>query len=108
MKILFDTNTPATLARSLRGHRVTRAGELGWQRLANGALLDAAEKAGFDVLVTCDQNVRYQQNFTDRKLAVVILSTNHWPTLRPVAARIASVVDFMQRGQVRNVDVAAL
>ena len=88
---------------------MTRAGELGWQRLANGALLDAAEKSGFDVLVTCDQNVRYQQNnFTDRKLAVVILSTNHWPTLRPVAARIASVVDFMQHGQVRNVDVAAL
>ncbi len=108
MKILFDTNTPAPLARSLRGHQVTRTGELGWQSLANGALLDLAEQAGFDVLITCDQNVRYQQNFTDRKLAVVILSTNHWPTLRPVAARIASVVDFMQRGQVSNVDVAAL
>jgi len=107
VKILFDTNTPAPLARSLRGHQVTRTGELGWQSLANGALLDLAEQAGFDVLITCDQNVRYQQNFTDRKLAVVILSTNHWPTLRPVA-RIASVVDFMQRGQVSNVDVAAL
>ena len=84
------------------------ADKLGWQRLENGALLDAAEQAGFDVLVTCDQNLRYQQNFTDRKLAVVILSTNHWPTLRPVAARIASVVDFMQRGQITRVDVAAL
>ena len=108
MKILFDVNTPATLARSLRGHDVTRAGRLGWLRLENGALLDAAENAGFDVLATCDQNIRYQQNFSDRKLAVVILSTNHWPTLRPVAARIASVVDFMQRGQVSRVDVAAL
>ena len=108
MKILFDVNTPATLARSLRGHQVTRAGELGWQLLENGALLDAAEQAGFDVLITCDQNIRYQQNFTDRKLAVVILSTNHWPKLRPVAARIASVVDFMQRGQVSRVDVATL
>jgi hypothetical protein len=54
VKILFDVNTPATLARSLKGHQVTRAGQLGWQRLENGALLDAAEKAGFDVLVTCD------------------------------------------------------
>lgn len=108
MKILFDINTPAPLARSLRGHDVTRAGKLGWQRLENGALLDAAEEAGFDVLITCDQNVRYQQNFTGRKLAVVVLSTNHWPTLRPVAARIASVVDFMQRGQVNKVDVATL
>jgi hypothetical protein len=108
VKILFDVNTPAVLARSLRGHQVTRAGQLGWHRLENGALLDAAEQAGFDVLITCDQNLRYQQNFTDRKLAVVILSTNHWPTLRRVAARIASVVDFMQCGQVTNVDVATL
>ena len=108
MKVLFDTNTPAPLAGSLRGHDVTRTGELGWQNLENGALLDAAEHAGFEVLITCDQNVRFQQDFTDRKLAVVILSTNHWPTLRPVALRIASVVDFMQRGQVRSVDVASL
>jgi hypothetical protein len=106
--VLFDANTPAALARSLRGHQVTRAGQLGWHRLENGALLDAAEQAGYEVLVTCDQNLRYQQNFTDRKLAVVILSTNHWPTLRPRAARIASVVDFMQRGQVIRVDVATL
>ena len=108
MKILFDVNTPAPLAWSLRGHQVSMADKLGWERLENGALLDAAERAGFDVLITCDQNIRYQQNFTDRKLAVVILSTNHWPTLRPVAAKIASFVDFMQRGQVTKVDVAAL
>jgi len=85
-----------------------KAGQLGWERLANGALLDAAEQAGFEVLVTCDQNLLYQQNFTDRKLAVVILSTNHWPTLRPRAARIVSVVDFIQRGEVIRVDVATL
>lgn len=108
MKILFDVNTPAPLASWLRGHTVSLADKLGWQRLENGALLDAAEKAGFDVLVTCDQNIRYQQNFTDRKLAVVILSTNHWPTLRPVAAKIAAVVDFMQRGQVSHANVATL
>ena len=81
---------------------------MGWHRLANDALLHAAEQAGFEVLVTCDQNIRYQQNLTDRKLAVVILSTNHWPTLRPRAARIASVVDFMQRGQLVRIDVATL
>jgi hypothetical protein len=108
VKILFDTNTPAPLSGSLRGHQVTRTGELRWQSPENGELLDAAEEAGFEVLITCDQNLRYQQNFTDRKLAVVILSTNHWPTLRPVAARIATAVDFVQRGQVIRVDVAAL
>ena len=108
MKILFDANTPAPLARFLKGHRVERADELGWQGLENGALLDAAEQAGFDLLLTCDQNVPYQQNFTSRKLAVLILSSNHWPTLRPVAPQIATAVDFMQTGQIVRVDVATL
>jgi hypothetical protein len=108
VKILFDTNTPVQLARFLRGHSVTRTGELNWQRLENGELLSAAEQAGFDVLVTCDQNLPYQQNFTDRKLAVVILSTNHWPSLRPTAIRIAAAVDFVQRGQVIRVDITQL
>ena len=108
MKILFDTNTPAPLARFLKDHKVVRTGELCWQSLENGALLDAAEEAGFEVLVTCDQNVPYQQNLTNRRLSVVILSTNHWPTLRPVAARIASAIDLAKRGQVILVDVSAL
>ncbi len=108
MKILFDANTPAPLARFLRGHEVIRADELGWQGLENGALLDAAEQAGFDLLLTCDQNVRYQQNLAGRKLALVILSSNHWPTLRRIAARIATAVDFVQTGQIVRVDVAML
>jgi predicted nuclease of predicted toxin-antitoxin system len=108
VKILFDANTPAPLAHFLRGHEVSRADELGWQGLEDGALLDAAENAGFDLLLTCDQNVRYQQNFAGRKLALVVLSSNHWPTLRRVAARIASAVDFAQTGQIVRVDVAEL
>ena len=108
MKILFDASTPAPLARFLRGDEVVRADELGWQGLENGALLDAAEQAGFDLLLTCDQNVRYQQNFASRKLALVILSSNHWPTLRRIAARIATAVDFVQTGQIVTVDVATL
>lgn len=108
MKILFDANTPAPLARFLRGHDVVRADELGWQGLENGALLDSAEKAGFDLILTCDQNVRYQQNFTGRKLALVVLSSNHWPTLRGKAARIATNIDFVQTGQIVRIDVGAV
>jgi hypothetical protein len=81
VKILFDANTPAPLAHFLRGHAVVRADEMHWQGMENAALLDAAEQAGFDLLLTCDQNVRYQQNFTGRKLAMVVLSSNHWPTI---------------------------
>ena len=108
MKILFDTSTPAGLAYSLRTHQVIQSVELGWHGLENGALLTTAEEAGFEVFITCDQSIPYQQNFSDRKIAVLILSTNHWPTLRPLAARIAALVDFLQRGQVRRIDVRAL
>ena len=108
MKVLLDANTPAPLARYLRRHVVSRADELGWQGLENGALLDTAEHAGFEVMVTCDQNLRYEQNMKARKFALVILSTNHWPTLRPVASRIATAIDFVQVGQVVEIDVASL
>lgn len=108
MKVLFDANTPAPLSRFLTGHDVVRADELGWQGLENGDLLDAAERAGFDLLLTCDQNIRHQQNLAGRKLALLILSSNHWPTLRRVAARIATAVDFVQPEQIVRVDVASL
>ncbi|MGJ5816637.1 hypothetical protein [Paludibaculum fermentans] len=58
--------------------------------------------------MTCDQNVRYQQNFTGRNLALVVLSSNHWPTLRGKAARIATSIDFVQTGQIVRVDVGGL
>lgn len=108
MKILFDANTPAPLARFLRGHDVTRTDELGWQGLDNGTLLAAAEDAGFELLITCDQNVRYQQNLAGRKLAVLILSSNCWPLLRRVAAQIATAAELMQTGQVHRIDIAEL
>lgn len=84
---------------------MARADERAWQGLGNGALLDAAEKAGFDLLVTCDQNVRYQQDFTDRRLAVLILSSNHWPSLRPLATRECG---RLRAVQVRRLDIEAL
>ena len=108
MKILFDTNTPAPLARYLRGFEVTLAVHLGWDSLENGALLSAAEKAGFDLLITCDQNIPYQQNFQDRRIALIVLSSNRWPLIRPVAPRIALHVDSIQPSQIRRLDVRAL
>ena len=108
VRILFDANTPAPLAGWLKGHQVTRADELEWQGLENGDLLDSAEQAGFEILLTCDQNVRYQQNFSSRKLAVVILSTNHWPSLKQVADRVAKQIDFVRTGQVVRIDIKRL
>ena len=105
MRILFDANTPAPLARFLKGHEVVRADELGWQGLENGDLLNAAEEAGFNLLVTCDQNVPYQQNLANRKFGLVVLSSNHWPTLRQVAAQIATAIDFVQTGKIVRLDI---
>ena len=67
MRILFDHNVPDPLRRSLSKHHVQTAEHLGWQRLKNGLLLKAAEEADFDLMVTTDQNIKYQQNLTGRK-----------------------------------------
>ena len=105
MKILFDANTPAPLAWHLRGHQVTLADQIGWESFADGRLLDVAERDGSELLLTCDQNFRYQQNFTGRSIAVLMLSTNHWPTIRKAAARVATAVDFVQPGTVTRFEV---
>ncbi len=82
MLILFDHVTPKGIARSLPGHTVTKAKDRGWDTLSNGDLLAAAERAGFDVLVTADKNMRYQQNLKGRRIALVVLSTPQWPVVK--------------------------
>ena len=62
MLILFDHVTPRGIARFLVGHTITTANERGWSTLTNGDLLASAERAGFDILLTADKNMRYQQN----------------------------------------------
>ncbi len=77
MRILFDHGTPSGIARSLIGHEVTEAIERGWDRISNGELLTMAEAAGFDLLLTTDKNIRYQQNLKGRKIAIVVLGNRH-------------------------------
>ena len=82
MLILFDHVTPKGIARALVGHTVTKAKDRGWDTLSNGDLLDAAETAGFDVFVTADKNMRYQQNLAGRRIALVVLGTPQWPVVK--------------------------
>ena len=98
MRILFDQGTPVPLRPALTGHEVVTAFEHGWGQLANGELLRAAEAAGFDLLVTTDQNLRYQQNLTGRKLAIVVLLTTNWRLIRPHTASIAAAVHGLAAG----------
>jgi hypothetical protein len=81
MRILFDQGTPAPLRRALTGHIVSTAYEMSWTKLDNGAVLDAAE-LHFDVLITTDRNLRYQQNVSGRKLAIMVLLTTSWPKIK--------------------------
>ncbi|NJN16601.1 MAG: hypothetical protein HC822_10160 [Oscillochloris sp.] len=79
MKILFDQGTPVPLRRHLQAHTVTTAYEQGWASLMNGQLLAEAELAGIDLLITTDQNLRYQQNLHDRRIAILVLGSTSWP-----------------------------
>jgi predicted nuclease of predicted toxin-antitoxin system len=97
MKILFDHGTPAPLRRALTGHTVSTAYEMAWTELDNGALLEAAE-AHFDALVTTDRNLRYQQNLTGRRLAILVLPTTSWPKIRVHEAQIVAAVNALRPG----------
>lgn len=92
MRVLFDQGTPAPLRKHLHQHNVSTAYELGWGNLENGALLQCAENQGFEVLVTTDQNLKYQQNLLNRKIAVVVLSTTSWPRIQKSLAAIIQAV----------------
>lgn len=105
MLVLFDQSTPAPLRAYLKGHLVMEARDRGWDRLANGELLDAAERAGFEVFVTADKNLRYQQNLRERKIAVVVLANGQWPVLRRFVARVALAVDAAVPGSYVEVEV---
>ena len=72
---------------------MSTAFELGWSTLKNGELLAAAESNGFEVFVTTDTNLAYQQNLSNRKIAIVVLSTTSWPRIQKSVAAILSAID---------------
>ena len=105
MLVLFDHSAPAPLAAYLTGHTVIEARDRGWDRLSNGELLAVAEGSGFDVLLTADKNIRYQQNLTGRRIALVVLSTPQWPRVRLHVAIIAAAVNAAMPGSYAEVNI---
>jgi len=105
MLILFDNGTPRGLAHLLTGHSVEEARARGWEELANGELIDAAEQGGFDLMVTTDKNIRYQQNLTARRIALVVLEHSQWPMVKLVAEKILASVNAALPGSYAEVDV---
>ena len=105
MLILFDHSTPAPLRYALKGHVVVEAVERGWERLVNGALLDAAEAAGFDLFVTADKNIRYQQDLTNRRISIVALGNAQWPVLRRYVDRVVVAVNAATPGSYTEIEI---
>jgi hypothetical protein len=98
VKILFDQGTPLPLRAALSSHRVASVYEMGWAGLANGELLSVAEGQQFEVLVTTDKNLRYQQNLAARRMAIFVLPFASWPRLKSHSASIAQAIDTLAAG----------
>jgi hypothetical protein len=105
MLILFDHGTPRPLRDFLDHHTVKEAKQQGWDTLANGDLLKAAEAAGFDLLLTTDKNLSYQQNLSERKIAILVLGNAQWPLLRLNVGLVIKAVDAALPGSFAVVDI---
>ena len=106
MLILFDHGTPRGLIHALLEHTVATAYAKGWDRLKNGALLKAAEENAFDILLTTDRRIQYQQNLNDRKIAIVVLTgTTKWSQVRLHFEPIIAAVNAAIPGSYVEVDI---
>lgn len=106
MRVLFDHGTPRGLARALPEHTIHKAKAMGWERLSNGALLKVAEETAFDLLLTTDQRIRYQQNLTGRKIAIVVLNgCTKWSRVQLHFERIAAAVNAARPGSYSEVEI---
>ncbi len=105
MKIFFDECVPRPLRRLLPNHEILTAQEMGWGRLKNGELLRKAEENAFEVFVTSDQNLRYQQNMENRRIALLVLSTNFWPELKESAESIRVTIESLEPGQFVEIEI---
>jgi hypothetical protein len=87
------------------GHEVSFARRIGWHELENGELIQKAEGAGFDVILSTDKDIRYQQNLVARKIAIVVLGNQQWPIVQQYLDRIAAAVDGCVPGSYTEVEI---
>ncbi len=108
MLVLFEQGTPVPMRAFLKGHTVETTAQRGRDKLKNGELLEVAERASFEVLVTPDKNIRYQQNLALRRIALVVLGNPQWPVLRRHVERVVIAVDAAQPGSYTLVEIPRL
>ena len=105
MRVLFDQATPVPIRTFLIGHTVRTAAQEHWDTLQNGDLLTAAEHASFEVFLTTDKNIRYQQNMAGRTIAVVVIGVQQWPALQPHVALVVTAVNAATPGSFTEVAI---
>jgi hypothetical protein len=105
VRILFDQGTPVPLREALAQHEVATAYERGWSQLTNGELLDAAERGGFEVFVTTDSRLRYQQNLTSRRIAIVCLLSTSWPRIHRTVGVVVGAISSCSAGSYVEVEI---
>jgi predicted nuclease of predicted toxin-antitoxin system len=100
MRILLDENLNWRLKRDLPGHEVESVPLLGWAGIQNGALLRKAAENGFDVLMTMDSNMVYQQNLPIQSIAVIVLRapSNRLADTQPLMKKVLSALTNIQKG----------
>jgi hypothetical protein len=101
VKILFDECIPRPLRPLLGEFEISTAQEMGWGRVKNGELLKRAEGV-FDAFLTSDQQLKYQQNLKDRRLAILVLSTNRWPKVKEKTPEIIAAIQSLQPGDYKE------
>ena len=105
MRILFDQGTPVPLRRHLTRHVVDTAFERGWSALSNGKLLDVAEQEGYALLITTDQNLRYQQHLANRQLAIIVLLSTSWPRIQLRIDAIQAAIERVVAGGYQEIAI---
>ncbi|MBA3440239.1 MAG: hypothetical protein H0T92_10270 [Pyrinomonadaceae bacterium] len=104
-KILLDHCLDWRLERYLPGHKVVTALDMGWDKVKNGALLSLAEGESFEVFITADQNLQYQQNLSGRTISIIVLVTqrNVLASLIPLAPKVLLTLETIQPGELVEV-----
>lgn len=105
MLILFDHGTPAPLRSFLKDHTVKKTKDLGWDTLSNGELPRVAEEARFEILLTTDKNIRYQQNLAGHTIAIVVLGNSRWPIVKLYVDRVLTAVSAAKPGSYTEVEI---
>jgi predicted nuclease of predicted toxin-antitoxin system len=105
MRVLLDNNVNYRFGRLLEGHDVTHVQDIGWERLLNGDLLAAAKTAGYQVLITADKSMQYEQSMKGRRIGVVVLGSRRITLkhIAPLAGQVSATLDDLHEGTVINV-----